>query len=248
MTLPSPDELSRRKRMRRNAWHAMIAAAILFIAVDAGEAKSVAEALQADFPQIKSERISPSPMPGLYEIVTKNGILYYAPESHLIIAGEMYGPGNRHLPQDRRRAMIKEKVKDIPLDKAFRIGTGPRKVIEITNPDCGYCRKASAFLSARKDLSRFILFLPFSLQTENKIRHILCAPDRARAYEEAMTGKLQGDKLSLCNTQAVEEQIRAHKEIAKNLGVNATPLFVVDGQVLQGADMPALERLLGTTP
>jgi hypothetical protein len=54
-----------------------------------------------------------------------------------------------------------------------------------------------------------------------------------------MTGRLQGDKLSLCNSQAVEEQIRAHKEIARNLGVNATPLFVVDGQVVQGADMPS---------
>lgn len=234
--------------MKRNAWQAMIAAVILLVAVGTGEAKSVADALQTDFPQIKSEQINPSPMPGLYEIVTKNGILYYAPESHLLIAGEMYGPGNRNLTQERRLGMIKEKVKDIPLDKAFRIGQGPRKIIEITNPDCGYCRKASAFLSSRKDLSRFILFLPFSLQTENKIRHILCAPDRARAYEEAMTGRLQGDKLSLCNSQAVEEQIRAHKEIVRNLGVNATPLFVVDGQVVQGADMPVLERLLEATP
>jgi hypothetical protein len=79
--------------MKRNAWQGMIAAVILSVAVGNGEAKNVADALQADFPQIKSQQIHPSPMPGLYEIVTKNGILYYAPESHLLIAGEMYGPG-----------------------------------------------------------------------------------------------------------------------------------------------------------
>lgn len=40
-------------------------------------------------------------------------------------------------------------VEELPLDKAIKIGTGPIKVVEVTDPDCPYCRKASQFLRVK---------------------------------------------------------------------------------------------------
>jgi protein-disulfide isomerase len=43
----------------------------------------------------------------------------------------------------------------------------------------------------------------------------------------------------------VEELLKAHREIAERIGVTRTPLFLIDGQVVFGADIPRMEKLLG---
>jgi 2-hydroxychromene-2-carboxylate isomerase len=43
----------------------------------------------------------------------------------------------------------------------------------------------------------------------------------------------------------VEELLKAHREIVKRVGVTGTPLFLIDGQVVFGADIPRKEKLLG---
>ena len=77
-------------------------------------------------------------------------------------------------------------------------------MIEITDPDCTYCRQASAYLSARNDVTRYVFFFPLPIHpnAEAKIRHIFCAADRARAYEEAMAGKLDDMKFKPCDDAA----------------------------------------------
>jgi len=43
----------------------------------------------------------------------------------------------------------------------------------------------------------------------------------------------------------VEELLKAYREIAKRIGVTGTPFFLIDGQVVFGADIPRMEKLLG---
>jgi len=225
----------------------LLSSALFFIMATSGmaNAQTPEESLRQNFPQIKYEKIAPSPVKGLYEVVTKTGILYYAPESQHILTGEIYIKDGRSLTQERRLEILREKQKDIPLEKGLKMGTGRHKIIEFSNPDCSYCRKASKYLAARTDITRYVFFLPFSPQTDGKVKYILCASDKAKAYEEAMTGKLDDQKFATCDKKDVEETIRMHKELAQSLGIEATPFFFIDGQVVQGADMPAIEKLLG---
>jgi thiol:disulfide interchange protein DsbC len=232
--------------MKRKGLLAALMAVFIVFAAGMVSALTLEEALQQNFPQVKAEKISPTPIKGIYEIVTKGGILYFAPDTLNIIAGEIYTKDGRSLTQERRLEMMKDKQKDIPLEKAFKMGSGTHKVIEFSNPDCGYCRKASQFLAGRKDITRYVFFLPFSPKTEPKVKHILCAKDKEKAYEEAMTGKLDDPAaLKVCDDKNVEALLNTHKELAQNLGINATPFFFIDGQVVQGADIPVMEKLLG---
>jgi thiol:disulfide interchange protein DsbC len=139
-------------------------------------------------------------------------------------------------------------LKGVPLEKALRIGAGPHQIIEITDPDCTFCRKASAFLSGRNDVTRHVFFFPLSIHpnAEAKVRQIFCAEDRAKVYEETMAGKLDDMKFTPCKTAAMEELLKAHKEIVARIGVTGTPLFLIDGQVVFGADIPRMEKLLGS--
>lgn len=205
------------------------------------------ESLRKSFPNIPAESVSPTALPGVYEIVSGGRVAYYAPGQEYLIIGEIITSDGRNLTQERAGEIIGQKLKEAPLEKALKIGNGPHTVIEITDPDCSFCRQASAYLSGRKDLTRYVFFFPLSIhpKAEAKVRQIFCSPDRARAYEEAMAGKLDDMKFKPCDTPAAIELARAHQEIGHRMGVQSTPLYLINGQVVNGANVPLMEKILG---
>jgi len=53
-------------------------------------------------------------------------------------------------------------------------------------------------------------------------------------------------KFTPCKTAAVEDLLKAHREIGDRVGVTGTPLFLIDGQVIFGSDIPRMEKILGS--
>jgi thiol:disulfide interchange protein DsbC len=204
------------------------------------------ESFRKSFPQVHMDSIRPAAVQGLYEIVTGNQILYYVPGPEYIIAGAIHTRDGRNLTQERTTEILTKSLKEAPLAKALKIGNGPHTVIEITDPDCPYCRQASAYLAKRNDLTRYIFFFPLAIHkdAEAKVRYIFCAPERAAAYEEAMTGKLDAMKFKPCTDAEAETLMKGHKEIVARMGINSTPFFLIDGQVVGGADIPLMEKIL----
>lgn len=91
----------------------------------------------------------------------------------------------------------------------------------------------------------YVFFYPLSQDSENKIRHILCAKDSAKAYDDVLGGKLDGsNQLNLCTDKNAEDMIKAHQEASAKIGVRATPLFYIKSQVIPGFDQPLIEKLL----
>jgi len=209
------------------------------------------ESFQKSFPQYTLDSITPTAVPGVYEIVVSGKIAYYAPGPGYLFTGSIITGDGKNLTEERSMAMLSQKMKAVPLNKALKIGSGPHKVIEITDPDCSFCRTASAFFAGRNDVTRHIFFYPIpSLHpnAEAKVRQIFCANDQAKAYEEAMTGKLDDMKFTPCKNDAVENRLKAHKEIGDRIGMvgAGTPLFLIDGQIVNGANIPLMEKILGT--
>jgi len=223
---------------------------ILCIALTAApiRAASPEESLRKSFPNLRADGIRPAGVNGLYEVVSGNRVLYYAPGPEYLIYGPMVTREGRNLTEERALEIMEQGLKKVSLEKAIRVGAGPHQVIEITDPDCPYCRTASVFLSKRNDVTRHVFFFPLAMHpnAEAKVRQIFCAEDRGKAYEEAMTGKLDDMKFTPCKTAAVEDLFKAHREIGDRVGVTGTPLFLIDGQVIFGADIPRMERILGS--
>ncbi|MBM4271130.1 MAG: DsbC family protein [Deltaproteobacteria bacterium] len=209
------------------------------------------ESLKRDFPRIKYDSLRPFDIKGIYEGNTENEIFYYVPEMGYLFIGEIITKDGRSLTRERLQEIIsqrlREKIKEIPLDKAVSIGTGKHRVIEITDPDCPYCRKVSEFFSQRTDVTRYVFFnpLPFHPKAEGKVLYILCAADRVKAYEEAMTGRLDEGDFKICEDAKIKELLETHKNIANLMGISGTPFFFIDGKTaVFGADIPKLEKLL----
>jgi thiol:disulfide interchange protein DsbC len=224
--------------------------ALMIIATGAPlQAATPEESFRKSFPDIPLESVTPTAVPGLYEIVAAGRIAYYAPGQEYLIVGEIITKERKNLTQERNGEIMAQRMKTLPLEKALKIGSGPHKVIEITDPDCPFCRTASAFFSGRNDVTRYVFLYPLSIHpnAEAKIRYIFCAKDRAKAYEEAMTGKLDEMKFKPCDDAKAAELVKTHKEIGDKIGIAGlgTPMFVIDGQVVRGANMPEIEKILG---
>jgi thiol:disulfide interchange protein DsbC len=214
------------------------------------QAAAPEESFRKSFPDIPLESVTPTAIPGLYEIVSGGRIAYYAPGPEYLIIGEIVTKEKKNLTQERSSELQGKKFKDLPLEKAVKIGSGSHTVIEITDPDCPFCRKASDYFATRNDVTRYVFFYPISAihpNAEAKVRYILCAKDRAKAYEDAMTGKLDEMKFTPCDDAAAAELFKTHKETGEKVGAASigTPLFMIDGQVVNGANIPQIEKILG---
>ena len=208
------------------------------------------ESFRKNFPTMPVESVTPTDISGLYEIVSGGRIIYYAPGPEQLIVGEILTKERKSLTQARNNERMVKNFKDLPLEKAVKIGSGPHTVIEITDPDCPFCRKASAFFAARKDVTRYVFFYPIAQlhpKAEPKVLYVLCAKDQAKAYEEAMTGKLDEMKFTPCDDAAAAELLKTHKATGEKAGGGSigTPLFMIDGQVVKGANIPQIEKILG---
>jgi thiol:disulfide interchange protein DsbC len=223
---------------------------LAFIFVTAGFcAEPYEEAFKKAYPQIPFDSMQPTPVKGLYEVTKGADIIYFLEEQGLLFVGEILDKTGRNLTEDRKSQMLVANVKKIPLDKAIKIGNGKQTIIEFTDPDCPYCRRAASFLESRKDLTRYVIFfpLPSHKDAENKIKYIFCSSDRAKAYDEAMKGKLDTQKYTVCKKQDAMDLLNAHKEIGNRIGVNGTPMFIINGKdLVVGANFAAIEAALKT--
>jgi hypothetical protein len=138
-----------------------------------------------------------------------------------------------------------QKMANLPLDSAIKIGNGGKNVVVFTDPNCSHCRKAYKFFSQREDVTMNIFFFPLSKESGDKIKQILCSKDVLKTYDDVMNGKLDNNaQPPVCTDKKVNETIKTHMQLAKQIGLKATPLFYIKGNVVEGFDAPVIEKLL----
>jgi thiol:disulfide interchange protein DsbC len=208
-------------------------------------------AFRKSFPQIKVDSFTEGLLPGSYEVITGSEVLYYFPEKDLIFVGNVFTKEFRNLVDDKKqelRARKQEealkKLKDLPLDKAVKVGSGPKTVIEFTDPDCPYCRKASEALKHRTDITRYIFLTPLAHPNAiTKVYYILSATDQEQAYHDMMSGKPLPDPKAIFSAE-VKAQAEEFMGLAKTMGIDGTPTFFINGQQVVGADLERIDNLL----
>jgi len=200
-----------------------------------------------DFPvSAKKARILPSPIPGLCEIHIGLNVLYYAPPSPgkkgRLLVVEIYTPDGENLTVKAREDLVAEVVKTFDLSKAIKIGNGPVRVIEFTDPDCHFCRRLEKFFMENRGLTRKITryvflypLLGLHPHAETHARWILCQKDPERALTNLMTEKITNtDPPTKCNLDAVNDRLSYSRNLAKRLGIRGTPFLIVGKTIVPG--------------
>ena len=223
--------------------------AALFALRAGGEIDPATKALEAfgkAYHGTTVESMTRTEIAGLFEVVTAGNILYFAPEGNFLVFGEIFTPQGKNITAQRREELTAKRLKELPLDAAVRIGSGRNRVIEFTDPDCPFCRKASRFFKERRDVSRYVFFAPLTQihpDAERKAAWILAARDREKAYQEVMDGLHDKERLPQADKRAGDLVMR-HRQLAARMGVMVTPMFWVNGKMVQGANIPVIEKLL----
>ncbi len=203
------------------------------------------ENLMKSFPNLRVDGFRESPLKGLYEITAGEQVFYFSPEGYLFF-GEIWTKDGKNLTAEMREKVAAERIKDLPLDKALKIGNGPKKVIEFTDPDCPYCRQVDKFLSKRSDVTRYVYFVPLRKihpDAEKKARYILSQPDRDKAFHDVFEGVLDGKPISIADG-AQQQQLEEMEKVATGLGVRGTPALWSEGAHVNGADIQRITGLL----
>lgn len=217
----------------------------------------------------------PSPVPGLFEVATGDQIFFYSPKGVLFF-GEMYDKDGNNLTaakkaklqadpkvveyrkkRDAERVVLQaemekkqaEMIASLPLEKALKIGNGPIKVIEFTDPDCPFCRKAEKeALAGRTDITRYVFFFPLrQMHPDAAVKAAFIASqsesDRERVFNEVFAGQYDSKKVPQFSL-AAQDLISEQEKIAQKLGVNGVPAFYINNTLVTGADIPKINQLL----
>ena len=206
---------------------------------------NTASAFSSYYPQLKYQQLNPTPVAGVYEVVTENGeVLYFSPASGHIFIGDLWSADGHNLTQENKNQRMTAELKLFPLDQAIKIGDGPNQVIEVTDPDCPFCRHSFDYFSGRDDVTRYVFLFPLEKlhpHSAAKARFILAAKDQEQAYEDVFSGKYDNKPVP---DAPDDGRLALFRDVVHKAGINGTPHFWINGQHVVGYNPQKFDALL----
>ena len=142
--------------------------------------------------------------------------------------------------------VIEDQIKELPLDKAVKLGSGDKVLIIFVNPDCPHCRNEWKILREHLDKLKIYAFvIPFKGWGEENLKkalYIVCSKNPEKAFDEVLTGKLDNKEINPPQCKKLD----AHFKAAEIVGLRAVPLNILPEQkkVIEGEN-PNILKYLG---
>lgn len=233
----------------------LIIACVLFAAAFSAYAYDSGQAVIAHLSKqlrIKPSDITPTPVPGLYQIRVGPQVNYVTADGHYFIRGEIIDlkSGYNLTVAERDKARLQSLAK---IGQSKMIVFAPphptQRITVLTDVDCEYCRLLEherPALNAMGIEVRYLFYPRDGVGTPgwNKAVAVWCAKDQKAAFTAAMQGKQV--KSAHCNAAPVA----AGYEFAQQLGINGTPAIITDhGRMIDGyLPLEAMASVLGVDP
>jgi thiol:disulfide interchange protein DsbC len=231
---------------------ALMLPAVRGIALDKEE-MAVKETVEKLLQGSAVDAVTRTALPGLFEVIFDDKMIYYMPASGQFIAGALFSKDGDNLSKASFERLAAEKVNKIKTlqgqkDKAIKIGTGPVEVIEVSDPDCIYCRKMEEYWKIRQaKVTRYVFLMPVIAlhpDSEKKSRYILASSDQAKALQYVLSGKLDDDTATLKKSYDDKGRLNQLQALTGQAGVRSTPTYLIGGTIVSGADTDRLEELI----
>ncbi len=212
---------------------AAMAATLSAVAQDAIIRKNLGERI----PQLqKIDEITKSPMAGLYEIrVNGTEIFYTDAEGNFLLQGSLIDTKqHRNLTEERVDKLTAISFDSLPVKDAFTIvrGNGKRKLAVFEDPNCGYCKRFERDMQKVDNVTIHMFLYPIlSADSSDKSKHIWCAKDKGKAWQDWMV-RDQLPTAASCDTAAIARNL----ELGRKYKITGTPTLVFsDGTRVPGA-------------
>ena len=193
----------------------------------------------------KIDEVSKTPMNGLYEVRMGSDIMYSDAEGNFLIQGALIDvKQKRNLTEERTEKLSAVPFDQLPLKNAFTQvrGNGKRKLAIFADPNCGYCKRFEKDLQKLDNVTIYHVLYPIlGDDSRTKSRHIWCAKDRAKAWNDWMINGVT-PAANACDSSIID----ANVEFGKKQRITGTPtLFFADGSRVPGAvPVAQVEKML----
>ncbi|WP_424683343.1 disulfide isomerase DsbC N-terminal domain-containing protein [Frateuria sp. YIM B11624] len=215
-------------------------------AIDPATGQVVRAALQKLAPGLQVDEISPSPLPGFYQVIASGQLVYVSTDGKYMLNGDLVDLGAKQNLTDRAWAGFR-KAELAKVPAAQRIVYAPANpkytVTVFSDVNCGYCRMFHSHIKQFNDEGIAVEYLAWPREgvtdtagvptdTYKEMVSVWCAADRKAAFTAAKQGK--APKLATCANPVKDEF-----DLGVKLGVTGTPMVVgPDGMVLGGYVTP----------
>lgn len=223
--------------MVRSIISALIMSAIAHSAL--ANEESIKKVIGANYPKIKIQSISKTPIPGIYEIYIGGQIIYSDENAeHIFAQARLVDTKSKQdVTGYRLSELTKINFSTLPLEKAIKVvkGDGSRKLVVFSDVDCPYCKRLEQNeLTHIGNVTIYTFLYPVATlhpDSAAKSKSIWCAPNRVQAWNDwIISGKLP-EKSGKCDVPV--DEIAA---LGKKIGVVSTPtMYLSDGRQLLGS-------------
>lgn len=212
-------------------------------AQDAEGAARVRNSLRMLIPNLTVDSVSPSPVPGLYEVTFGSHIVYVTGDGKYLVQGEITDLMTRESVTERREQGLMQSAIE-GLDEKDMIVYGdkdlPHTVTVFTDIDCGYCRKLHRQIGDYNKRGIRVRYLAYPRAGVGSASYreavsVWCAEDPKTAMTLAKSGKK-------VPSRECENPVSEHFQLGQDFGIRGTPTMVLDdGELIPGYVPP--ERL-----
>ncbi len=195
----------------------------------------------------KPDEVQRSAVPGLWELRFGNDILYTDERADYLVSGSIIDTRTRKdLTAERLERLSTIAFDSLPLKDAIviRQGTGARKLVVFSDPNCGFCKRFERDLMGIKDVTLYTYLYPIlGKDSMDKSRNIWCAADPAKAWRDWMVdGRMPPAASGRCDASALERNVA----LGRRHRIDGTPTSIFEdgsrrGGALAGGD---IDRLL----
>ena len=183
----------------------------------------------------KIKSVSPSPIPGVYEVLVGNDIFYTDANSKYLIQGEIIEIATgKNITEQKQADLNRIKWSELNPANALKVvrGNGIRQLAVFSDPNCGYCKRLDKSLQQLDNVTIYTYLIPIlSPDSALKSKQIWCSADPQKTYIDWMINGVTPSGKSDCTTP-----LDKNMAFAKTYGITGTPtIFFTDGSRFPGA-------------
>ncbi len=201
--------------------------------------------LAAKLNNVDPAAITPSPVPGLYQVTLGSSVAYVTEDGRYLIQGSVYDLAtSKNLTEATRDKARVKMLATVPPERAIvyepRDGKVRHTITMFTDVDCGYCRQFHRDIEKVTALGievRYLFYPRTGPNTESwtKAVKVWCAKDRKAALTRAeLGGALPAET---CKDNPVEQDW----DLGQQVGVRGTPAIFAENGALVGGYLPPQE-------
>ncbi|WP_407276181.1 DsbC family protein [Halothiobacillus sp. DCM-1] len=215
-----------------------MAAVPVVLADAAADEQAIRSSLAQNMPDLPIQSVTPTPVKGLYQVISGGQIAYVTADGQFLLAGSLLDLKNHvNLTEQVRDKQRLELLKTVPAShKIIFPATGAKKgsLTILTDPTCPFCEKLHREVPALQAAGievQAILTPRAGAGSPGYVEssQVMCSKQPAAMLDQAMARKpLSGDA---CQNKLVEDNMA----LAEQLGMSGTPYIILpDGSAVPG--------------